>query len=472
MADEQRLRQAGHLDPDAAKRLLDLQLEGIREAPLGIVVACDRRTAAAGVLGRATFPDSDMWSCATAIQNLWLAARAEGLGVGWVTLFEQQDLEALVGAPRGVSTLGWLCLGWPDERPPAPGLERAGWSRRQPLDEVILTERWSDVTAAPPSHLRAPRNEAVVNARDDADVLLTPPGSLGLLDRYVDRIEAATQARRKSTPSGQLILVAGRHLVTTHGISAYRDTVTEDVLAASRVGESAGAVAAASAGLAFSCVDAGTATGDLVSSDAMSAEQVSDLVEHGRSLGATAGTDHVLVALGEVGIGNTTVAATLAAALLGLPAAEVVGLGASADTDMVRRKTHVVEAALTRVQKTHGPDPQRPEDTLAALGGPEFCVLAGVVLGAASVGAVTVLDGLATSVAALVAVRIEPGAAAYLVAGQRSRERAHPAVLEHLGLEPILDLRLRVGEGVGAALASSMLVSGLKVRRGTGRTAL
>lgn len=470
MADEQRLRQARQLDPDAAKRLLDLQLEGIREAPLGVVVACDRRTAAAGVLGRATFPDADMWSCACAIQNLWLAARAEGLGVGWVTLFDQQDLEALVGVPEGVVTLGWLCLGWPDERPPAPGLERAGWSKRQPVDEVIFAERWSEVTPSPPSHLRAPLNDAVVGARDEADVLLTPPGSLGLLDRYVDRVEAATQRRDSATPSGQLILVAGRHLVTAHGISAYRDSVTEDVLAASRVGESAGAVAAAAAGLAFSSVDAGTATGDLVDSDALSADQVSKLLEHGRSLGAAAGRNHVLVALGEVGIGNTTVAATLAAGLLNLSAAEVVGLGAGADTDMMRRKTDVVEAALARAQTTRGHG-LSPEEALATLGGPEFCVLAGVVLGAASTGAVTVLDGLATSVAALAAVRIEPGAAAYLVAGQRSRERAHPAVLEHLGLEPLLDLRLRVGEGVGAALASSMLVSGLRLRRGTGRTA-
>lgn len=470
MADEQRLRQARQLDPDSARRLLDLQLEGIREAPLGVVVACDRRTAAAGVLGRATFPDADVWSCACAIQNLWLAARAEGLGVGWVTLFEQKDLEDLVGAPDGVITLGWLCLGWPDERPPAPGLERAGWSRRQPLDDVILSERWSEAAPAPTSHLRAPDNDAVVGARDIADVLLTPPGSLGLLDRYVDRVEAATRGRDEATPSGRLILVAGRHLVTAHGISAYRDSVTEDVLAASLVGESAGAVAAAAAGLAFGSVDAGAATGDLVTADAMTSDQVSALLEHGRSLGTAAGRDHVLVALGEVGIGNTTVAATLAAGLLNLSAADVVGLGAGADTDMMRRKTDVVEAALARV-RTRGPG-LLPEEALAALGGPEFCVLAGIVLGAASTGAVTVLDGLATSVAALAAVRIEPGAAAYLVAGQRSRERAHPAVLEHLGLEPILDLRMRVGEGVGAALATGMLVSGLKLRRGTGRTAL
>ena len=155
MADQERLSQAAQLEPHAARQLLDLQLEGIREAPLGIVVCCDRRVPAAGVLGRATFPDSDLWSCACAIQNLWLAARAEGLGLGWVTLFDQATLGELLRLPPDVVTLGWLCLGWPDERPPAPGLERAGWSQRQPLSEVVLTDRWSD-TAAPVSRLRAP----------------------------------------------------------------------------------------------------------------------------------------------------------------------------------------------------------------------------------------------------------------------------------------------------------------------------
>ncbi|HYO37995.1 MAG TPA: 5,6-dimethylbenzimidazole synthase, partial [Geodermatophilus sp.] len=157
LTDAERLRQAAQLEPDAARRLLDLQLEGVREAPLGIVVCCDRRTPAAGVLGRATFPDADLWSCAAAIQNLWLAARAEGLGMGWVTLFRPEELAGLVGLPDGVETLGWLCVGWPDERPPAPGLERAGWSRRLPLDAVVVEDRWpadDGGPAAPASHLR------------------------------------------------------------------------------------------------------------------------------------------------------------------------------------------------------------------------------------------------------------------------------------------------------------------------------
>lgn len=158
MADAERIAQAAQLDPESGQRLLDLQLEGIREAPLGVVVCCDRRTPAAGVLGRATFPDADVWSCACAIENLWLAARAEGLGVGWVTLFQPAELAALLGLPEGVVTLGWLCVGWPDERPPAPGLERAGWSKRAPLDSVVVRNRWPGGVGAevPVSRLRAP----------------------------------------------------------------------------------------------------------------------------------------------------------------------------------------------------------------------------------------------------------------------------------------------------------------------------
>jgi nicotinate-nucleotide--dimethylbenzimidazole phosphoribosyltransferase len=110
-----------------------------------------------------------------------------------------------------------------------------------------------------------------------------------------------------------------------------------------------------------------------------------------------------------------------------------------------------------------------PLVALAALGGPEFAMLAGVVLGAAEMSAPVVLDGCATGVAALLAVRLSPAAQAYLVAGQRSRERAHPLVLTELGLEPLLELRLRAGEGVGACLGAQLLLSGLRVRRTAGR---
>ncbi len=468
MADAERLAQAEQLEPDAARRLLDLQLEGIREAPLGVVVCCDRRTPAAGVLGRATFPDADVWSCACAVENIWLAARAEGLGMGWVTLFDPARLAALLHLPDGVVTLGWLCLGWPDERPPSPGLERAGWSRRAPLSDVVLHDRWPDAEAPapPPSRLRAPAPRAVVGARDEADRLLTPPAALGVLDRAVDRAVALGTG---AVAGGTLVLVGGRHAVTALGVSAYPDSVTDDVLAAARAGEAAGAVAARAAGLDLVVVDAGRSEGDLRDRDPLSRAAVAGLLARGEELGRHAAAGG-LVALGEVGVGNTTVAAALAAGLLGLPPEQAVGLGAGADSAMVEVKADVVRGALRRWERTGSTDDRT--ERLAVLGGPEIAVLTGVVLGAARAGALVVLDGLATSVAALLAVDDEPGVGASLVAGQRSRERAHDAVLRRLGLEPLLDLRLRAGEGVGAALAAQLLLSGLQLRRATGRTAV
>jgi nicotinate-nucleotide--dimethylbenzimidazole phosphoribosyltransferase len=466
LADQERLAQAAKLEPDAARHLLDLQLEGIREAPVGIVVCCDRRTPGAGVLGRNTFDDADMWSCACAIQNLWLAARAEGLGLGWVTLFEPADLAELIGLPEGVESLGWLCLGWPDERPPEPGLERWGWSERLPLSDVVIHEHWSNSDpAAPVSRLRAPLPAFVVDARDTNDSLLTPLGSLGLLDRAVDRVVALGHG---DSTSGSLVFVAGDHPVADLGVSAFGRHVTADVVAAARAGEAVGVVAARAAGLEAIVVDAGCSVGDLLTSDALLLDDVHRLMSAGRAVGAAARS---IVAIGEVGIGNTTVASALASVLLNTAGKEVVGLGAGSDSAILVRKRDVVDGAARRARAEHGERLHDPAILLASLGGPEFAYLVGVVLGAAESGKVVVLDGFATSVAALCAVLIEPAVAQHLIAGQRSRERAHALVLNRLGLEPLLDLRLRAGEGVGACLATRLVLDALTIRRESGKVA-
>ncbi|KJK13062.1 phosphoribosyltransferase [Terrabacter sp. 28] len=467
MADRCRLRQAAGMAEESARGLLDLRLEGIREAPVGVVVACDRRTPAAGVLGRATFPDADLWSCAAAIENMWLTARAHGLGLGWVTLFEPDELKELLGLPDGVETLGWLCIGWPDERPPEPGLERAGWSRRLPLEQVVMRERWTE-RDAPTSHLRAPDQAHVVGARDRSDDLLTVPGSLGVLDSVLDRVTALPAV----DGGGTLVVAAADHAVTAYGVTAFDPSVTADVARATREGTSMGAVAAAAAGLDVELIDAGIgcSRGDLVNEDALDETTYAGLLALGRERGRALAPGGP-VALGEVGVGNTTVAAAVAAALLDLSADAVVGRGSSADSAMVDRKRDVVTRALERVGPgARADEPLDPLEAVRRLGGGELAVLTGVVLGAAEAGGVVVLDGLATSVCALAAVRAEPAVAAHLVAGQRSREKAHAAVLHELGLEPLLDLRIRAGEGVGAALATGLVKDALALRRGVART--
>ena len=481
LADRERIRQADLLTAERRAMLLDLQLDGIREAPVGIVVACDRRTPAAGVLGRATFADADMWSCACAVENMWLAARAAGLGLGWVTLFDPAELAGLLHLPDGVVTLGWLCLGWPDERPPAPGLERRGWSHRMPLDEVVLAERWPPagepaqpvshlaVSHLAVSHLAGPDQNAVVAGRDAGDDLLTVPGSLGILDATVNRVLALSAV---PPAGGTLVVAAADHPVTRHGVSAYQPSVTADVFDATTRGVSLGATVARQAGLDVEAAYARLAEpgGDLVGADAMTVADARSLVGQGQVIGRRL-AGRGLVCLGEVGIGNTTVAAALSCALLGLEPSDAAGLGAGADTAMVRRKADVVARAVARARATHGDGLGDPWVLLASLGGPEIALLAGVTLGAAERRVPVLLDGLVTSVAALLAVRAEPAVQSALVAGQLSRERAHHAVLAELGLEPLLQLRLRSGEGVGACLAAQLLLTALRARRATARVA-
>jgi nicotinate-nucleotide--dimethylbenzimidazole phosphoribosyltransferase len=465
MADRERLRQAKGLTADRRARLLDLQLEGIREAPVGIVVACDRRTPAAGVLGRASFGDADMWGCACAVENMWLTARAHGLGLGWVTLFQPADLAQLLRLPDGVETLGWLCLGWPDERPPEPGLERQGWGARLALDDVVISERWpaTDEPAPPVSHLSGPDGEAVVAGRDSGDALLTTPGSLGVLDLAVNRVLALN---RTPPTSGTLVLVAADHPVSRHGVSPYPASVTADVFRATQAGVAVGATTARQAGLSIEAVHAtaGGLAGDLLYVDALEVADVDRLMEQGKEIGRRH-ADEGLICLGEVGIGNTTVAAALSCVLLDLAAEVAVGLGAGADTAMLHRKQQVVSGALARAQGAYGDRLREPRVLLAALGGPEVALLTGVVIAAAESRRPVILDGLVTSVAALLAVRLEPAAQSALIAGQCSREAVHQAVLTELGLEPLLELRLRCGEGVGACLAAQMLLTGLRLRQ-------
>ncbi len=396
------------------------------------------------------------------------AGRGFGFGLGDV--LPTRRVGRAAGPTRAGRDVGLAVSGLAGRAAARAGLERAGWSHRAPLDTVVFGNRWPGGDAAPtapPSRLYAPHQAAVVGARDEADTLVTAPGSLGVLDRAVDRVVALGRAK---VSGGTLVLAVGRHLAAQLGVSAFDASVTEDVLDAARAGRALGAVAAGAAGLEVQVVDAGSSTGNLRDADPLTVDAVTRLLGRGEDLGGRLSAAG-LVVLGEVGIGNTTVAAAVAAGVLGVDAEEVVGLGAGADSATFARKREVVRAALHR-WRTRGSAPETPTPVhrLAALGGPEIALLTGVVLGVARAGGVIVLDGLATGVAALVAAEIEPAVAAHLIAGQRSSERAHAMVLNRLGLEPLLDLRLRAGEGVGAALAAQLLLSGLTLRATAART--
>ena len=316
----------------------------------------------------------------------------------------------------------------------------------------------------------APDPEVAREARAALDAKTKPRGSLGRLEGLAVRI-ASIRGTTSPAPLAPVVLVAaGDHGVALEGVSAYPQEVTGQMLANFATGGAAVSVLCRSAGARLVVVDAGVVsapdvpgvrslslgagTANAAAGPAMKRRVALDGVLRGAELGrelAEAGAG--VVALGEMGIGNTTVAAALTCALLGCEPVLACGPGTGLDEAGIHRKAEVV----SRMLEVNRPSRQDPLGALAAVGGFELAVLAGAALGAARGRAIVLLDGFISTVAALVAVRLAPPLAGYLVAAHRSPEPGHGLVLDTLEIEPLLDLELRLGEGSGAALALPLL---------------
>ncbi len=144
----ERLAAAQFFDEPQRSHYLSLKLEGILEAPVNVCITCDPTRAGPAVLGRNSVPETDVYSTCCAVENLWLAARAEGVGVGWVSILKKPQLQAILGIPPHVIPDAYLCIGYPERFLPQPELETAGWRRRQPLESVIYYEGWGRATHA------------------------------------------------------------------------------------------------------------------------------------------------------------------------------------------------------------------------------------------------------------------------------------------------------------------------------------
>jgi len=470
LAQRERLRQADRFD-ERARHFLDQKIEGVVEAPLGIVVCCDHGAPDAEVLGRGTIPETDVYSTACAIENLWLAARAEGLGVGWVSFYRPADLRALLGIPGNVDPLAYLCVGWPDERPERPGLEAAGWSSRLPLDAVVMRERWRDAArgSAAQAH-EGPDRQAAIAARDRLDELIKPAGSLGALETLIERWAAVTGDAPGSSLRAGVLVCAADHGHVVHGTSLFDAAVSAQVCAAAARGESAAGVLARQGGHTMLVADIGlvgatpsgvrdakvaSGSADMLEGPALTSQQLTSALTVGARLAgelADGGVDCLV--LGEIGIGNTATTAALVCLLTGSSPASAVGRGTGMDTAGLERKRAVVEAAIDR----HG----GLRDVRAAMevvGGLELAALTGAVLEAARRRLPVMLDGYATATAALAAVAMNPFSAEVLLASHLSAEPGHRIVLQELGLEPLLDLRLRLGEASGGLLALPLVAA-------------
>jgi len=475
---------------DRKRTYQSLKLQGILDAPLNLLVTCDTTRGGEHVLGRFTIRETDVYSTCLAVQNLWLAARAEGVGVGWMSIMEPSAIAGLLELPEGVLPIAYLTLGFPVEFAEKPLLSQVGWEERRPLAELVFEDGWGRASrlfadkepqSAPPQaryrgielasvaavpELSAPP-EVPEAARSRNRELTKPEGSLGRLEQLALQLAALQKTAYPRCDDVHLTLFAGDHGVTEERVSAYKAETTLKLVYSYLAGGGVVNALAREQRVALHVVDVGVdhefaaaegllqhkvrrGTRNLAREAAMSDEECRAAMQVGRDVVARLPALEVL-ALGEVGIGNSTSAAALAGALLGLPAEAVVGRGTGIDDEGLMRKRSVVARALA----LHGKGDAT--ELLRRLGGLEIAALVGAIEAAAARGALIVLDGTITGVAALVAVRREPRLAAYLVAGHRSSEPAHRLLLAALGLEPLLSLDLRLGEGTGAVLAVGLV---------------
>ena len=477
--------------PAARARAFDrLKTEAILQTPVNIVVTCDPTRGGRHTLGRHAQPQTAVYSSVLAVANLWLAARAEGLGVGWVSFFSERELAAELGLPPHLEVVAYLCVGYVASFATEPELELAGWARRRPLGWAVHAEEYGkrelpgraavslldEVKAA----VRPLDGDAVAAAQQRQAQLTKPAGSLGVLEDVSVQLSGLAGSCPPPLPEPAAVAIfAGDHGVHAQAVTPWPQEVTAQMVGNFLAGGAVVNAFAAQAGAEVVVVDVGVAsdlgqvpgllprkiargTSDFTVGQAMSRDEAVTAIgvgiEVARDLVA-AGNRCLLT--GDMGIANTTASAALICAFTGRDAADVTGRGTGVDDATLTRKVAVVRAGLA----LHQPDTADPVGVLAAFGGFEHAALAGFILAGAALRVPVILDGVIAGSAALVACAIAPGAACCLIAGHRSAEPGHTVSMEYLGLRPLVDLDLRLGEGTGALLALPIVQSAVRALR-------
>ncbi|MFJ8012266.1 nicotinate-nucleotide--dimethylbenzimidazole phosphoribosyltransferase [Streptomyces sp. NPDC096339] len=484
LAQRQREAYANSLPKARAKQFKELKIEAILDTPVNIVVTADPTRGGRHTLGRHTQPQMAPYSSALAVENLWLAARAEGLGVGWVSFFDEREMVRALGLPEHLEVVAYLCVGYVDEFPDEPELAQAGWSKRRPLSWVVHEETYGrralpgeephDLLSETVASIRPLDAKALGEAWERQKRMTKPAGALGMLEIISAQLAGLSRVCPPPIPEPAAVAIfAGDHGVHAQGVTPWPQEVTTQMVANFLGGGAVCNAFANQVGAEVCVIDVGVAgdlpatpgllprkvrpgTADLSTGPAMTREEAVAAIEVGietaRDLVA-AGNKALLT--GEMGIANTTVSAALISVFTGVDPSEVTGRGTGINDETHARKVEVVRRAL----ELHQPDPADPIGVLAAIGGLEHAAIVGLLLGGASLRTPVILDGVSAGAAALVARAIAPEALSACIAGHRSAEPGHVAALNKLGLRPLVDLDLRLGEGTGALLALPLVQS-------------
>ncbi|MGC8751241.1 nicotinate-nucleotide--dimethylbenzimidazole phosphoribosyltransferase [Hydrotalea sp.] len=465
-----------------------LKLEAIKESPVGLIITTDYSVLEKFTIGISGTADTLQWSSVCALQNLWLSLTENGFSLGWVSILNFTAFKNLLNIPAHEYPLGYFCIGKPaTDYGQQPMLQKDGWKSKSKNLEVKEIKQlyptagnsanfqFSKITGTYNTVLK----EALIKKINGKT---KPAGALGMLESIAVKVGCIQETTAPIIKNPNMIIFAADHGIAKTGlVNPYPQVVTQQMVRNFLQGGAAINVFCRQNSLKLTIVDAGInciwknedleypnftvskinmGTKNYLEVPAMTKGELATCLQKGR--------EYILqlkqqqcntIALGEMGIGNSSSAALIMHGLLNIPLAACVGRGTGTNNDQYQKKLKVLEKVAHQYHlHNNNIDPLQ---LLQLIGGFEIAMLTGAYLQAAAEKMVTIADGFITTAALLVAKKLQPNVTDYCIASHLSNEKGHQQMLAHLQLQPLLQLDLRLGEGTGAALALPLIQSAI-----------
>ncbi|RTY98227.1 nicotinate-nucleotide--dimethylbenzimidazole phosphoribosyltransferase [Flavobacterium sp. RSP49] len=453
-----------------------LKLEAIEEAPLGLVICYDRSVLNNFTIGTVGSNEAIKFSAVCAAQNIWLSLTEQGYSMGWVSILNYSQFKELLGLGENMEPLGYFCVGKPaTDYDNQPMLQQLNWKQKSesPSVEEITKVHQKDKISVPEFktvildtiHL----SEAL---QYKIDQKTKPTGSLGVLEVLAKQIGEVFQTLEPKILEPTLVVFAADHGIAAHGVSAYPQDVTRQMVANFLDGGAAINVFCKQNFIKLAIVDAGvnydfSMTSTLISAKiakgtqsflqgpAMSLTELQHCYTKGNEIvTAIAKTGSNCIGFGEMGIGNTSTASVLMSVITGIAIEDCIGKGTGVSDERLLQKHRLLKKAIEDYQGS-----PTLEDKLAHFGGFEIMQMASGMLTAHQNRMLLLVDGFICSVAFLIAYKKNPLILKNAVFCHCSAEQAHAKLLDYLGVKALLQLDLRLGEGTGCAVAFPIIQS-------------
>ncbi len=474
--DEYNHKAIKEIDSDEKKNQYQaLKLEAILDAPVGLVVCYDRSVLDNFTIGTIASNDTIKFSAVCAVQNIWLSLTNQGYSMGWVSILNYHQFKTILNLPDTVEPLGYFCVGKPaTDYDNQPMLQQLGWK-----DKAInpcITEI-AAVTKIDSSNRTFINNIAISpelshKLKSKIDNKTKPTGSLGRLEKLAQQIGEVFQTETPEIKNPHLVVFAADHGIAQHGISAYPPEVTRQMVSNFLEGGAAINVFCKQHQLTLQIVDAGInydfssklaitnckiarGTQSFLHGAAMSLAELDLCLSKSAALvKVIAAKGCNTIAFGEMGIGNTSSASVLMSMLCGIPITDCVGRGTGVDDEQYKKKLSVLTASIENYSGSSD-----MYQLMAYFGGFEILQITGAILEAKAQNMLILVDGFISTVAYLCAYKINPDVKSNAVFCHQSDEQGHKLLLSYLEAEPLLQLKMRLGEGTGCALAFPLIKS-------------